>query len=220
MNNAMLKTLFSFCGVVLLGLQLNAQIITTVAGGATGHGGYWGDGGPATDAEIGYFGCVAVDGNRNVYIADGNNNRIRKVDALSGIITTVAGTGIAGYNGDGIIATTAQLNYPSYVTVDPAGNLFIQDPNNNRIRKVDIATGIITTFAGNGSPGFGGDNGPATAAQVMASAIAWDIYGNFYIADAGNRRIRKVNPLGIITTIAGNGVWYYRGWGACYSGYY
>ena len=204
----MKKKLFCYLVFVLINVNANlyAQIITTIAGGATGHGGYWGDEGPATAAEISTFGGLAVDASGNIYIADGNNQRIRKVDAITGIITTVAGNGIAGYSGDGVLATNTQLNNPSYVAVDPTGNLYIGDGINYRIRKVDATTSMITTFAGNGTAGFSGDHGPATAAQVMASAIACDAFGNLYLSDAGNRRIRKVNATGIITTIAGNGI--------------
>src|ERR1035437_10180841 len=206
--STMKKKLFCYLVFVLINVNANlyAQIITTIAGGATGHGGYWGDEGPATAAEISTFGGLAVDASGNIYIADGNNQRIRKVDAITGIITTVAGNGIAGYSGDGVLATNTQLNNPSYVAVDPTGNLYIGDGINYRIRKVDATTSMITTFAGNGTAGFSGDHGPATAAQVMASAIACDAFGNLYLSEAGNRRIRKVNTTGIITTIAGNGI--------------
>ena len=184
---------------------LYAQIMTTVAGGATGHGGYWGDGGPATAAQIGAFGGIAIDDYGNLYIGDGNNNRIRKVNSITGIISTYAGTGISGYNGDGIAATVAKLTNPNYVAVDPNNNLYIGD-GNYRIRKVDFLTGIISTYAGTGVAGYSGDGGLATAAQLRIAAFAFDKFGNFYMEDGENRRIRKIDNAGIITTIAGNGM--------------
>jgi trimeric autotransporter adhesin len=182
-----------------------AQIISTIAGGATGHGGYWGDGGPATAAQLGIFGGLAVDHSGNIYIADGNNQRVRKVDAATGIITTIAGIGIAGYNGDGILATSAKLNGPGIVSVDNSGNVYIGDGLNYRIRKVDVVTGIISTFAGNGINGYGGDGVPATSTAIKGGAFTFDRFGNFYMEDGANYRVRKINLAGIITTIAGTG---------------
>ncbi len=175
-------------------------IITTVAG--TGTGGFSGDGGPATSAQIRYPGSVALDASGNLYIAA--NHRIRKVDT-AGVITTVAGTGTQGYSGDGGAATSAQIRYPSSVALDASGNLYIAD-GNHRIRKVDASTGNISTVAGTGVQGFSGDNGPATSAQFnWPSGVAVDASGNLYIAD-GNNRIRKVDAAtGIITTVAGTG---------------
>jgi hypothetical protein len=149
---------------------------------------------------------VAVDGAGNLYIADADNDVIRKIDAVSGIITTVAGNGIPGDSGDGGLATGAQLFFPFRVAVDGAGNLFIAD-DNNRIRRVDAATGIISTVAGNGTAGFSGDDGPATAAQLNSPrGIAVDAAGNLYIAEFFNSRIRKVDAVtGVITTIVGDG---------------
>jgi Secretion system C-terminal sorting domain/NHL repeat len=188
-----------------------AQIITTVAGGATGHGGYWGDGGPATAAQIGIFGGLAVDNRGNIYIADANNFRVRKVDATTGIITTVAGTGTGGYNGDNIQATAAQIGtLAGLVVVDNFGNFYIDDGENNRIRKVDVSTGIITTFAGNGSSGFGGDGGPATNAPADFSCFGFDISGNVII-ETSDYRIRKIDVGGIIHTIGGIGITGYSG---------
>jgi large repetitive protein len=155
---------------------------------------------------------VALDGAGNLYIADTTNNRVRKVWAATGDITTVAGTGALGHNGDNGPATKAELNGPWGVTVDVSGNLFIGDTLNQRIRKVDIATGIITTVAGNGfqgsggAGGFAGDNGPATAAELsLPYAVAFDSTGNMYIPDSANNRIRKVDTTGTITTYAGTG---------------
>ncbi len=181
-------------------------VITTVAGngyvGQNGLGGYSGDGGPATSAELNNPVGIAVDTAGNLYIADAGNNRIRKVD-ITGIITTVAGNGTQGYSGDGGPATNAGLSGSSGVAVDTAGNLFIADAGNNRIRKVDI-TGIITTVAGNGNADFSGDGGPATAAELNSpTGVAVDTDGNLYIADYHNHSIRKVDTAGTITTIVG-----------------
>jgi sugar lactone lactonase YvrE len=176
--------------------------ITTVAG--SGFFGFSGDGGPATHAQLFYPSGVAVDPAGNLVVADVENHRIRRIDA-AGTITTVAGTGAAGFGGDGGPATSAQLTYPSGVAVDPAGDLFIGDTSNNRIRKVDTV-GTITTVAGTGTFGFGGDGGPATSAQLGGPfGVAVDPAGNLFIADHDNNRIRKVDPAGTITTVAGTG---------------
>ena len=177
--------------------------ITTVAG--NGEGGYGGDGGPAVQAQLSRPTRVAVDGNGILYIADRNNHRIRRVDA-SGTITTVAGNGVRGYSGDGGPAVQAQLNFPRGVSVDGAGNLYVADSGNDRIRRID-ASGTITTIAGNGVRGYSGDGGPAVQAQLaVPSGVAVDGNGNLYIADEYNSRIRRVDGSGTITTIAGNGI--------------
>jgi sugar lactone lactonase YvrE len=145
---------------------------------------------------------VAVDSAGNLYIADRANNRIRKVS--NGVIATVAGNGTLGFSGDNGPATSAQLNFPTGVAVDSAGSLYIADSINNRIRKV--SNGLITTVAGNGTSGFSGDNGPATSAQLsQPPGVAVDFVGNLYIADYFNNRIRKISN-GVITTVAGNGM--------------
>jgi Immunoglobulin I-set domain/NHL repeat len=186
-------------------------IITTVAG--NGSSGYSGDGGPATDAKLAYVEDVAVDGSGNLFIADTDNNRIRKVDT-NGIITTVAGKGPAvfgSYSGDGGAATNANLNAPYGVAVDVFGNLFIADMDNNRIRKVDT-NGIITTVAGNGSADYSGDGGAATNACLDAPyGVSVDVFGNLFFADSWNDRIRKVDAFGTITTVAGKDTWGYSG---------
>jgi sugar lactone lactonase YvrE len=183
-------------------------IITTVAGNGTF--GYSGDGGAATNAELGGPNGVAVDGSGNLFIADYNNDCIREV-GTNDIITTAAGNGTAGYSGDSGWATNAELNHPEGVVVDGYGNLYIADFGNNRIREVGT-NGIITTVAGNGTNGYSGDGGAATNAELHSpNGVTVDRYGNLYIADAGNERIREVGTNGIITTVAGNGVAGYSG---------
>ena len=163
-------------------------------------GDFGGDGGPAIQAQLDAPTGVAVDGAGNLYIADCDNSRIRKVDSI-GTITTIAGGG--GFGEDGGPATQARLNLPNGVAVDSAGNLYIADTNNDRIRKVDSA-GTITTIAGTGEQGFGGDGGPATQARLnYPYGVAVDGAGNLYIADRYNNRIRRVDSTGTITTIAG-----------------
>ncbi|HEY2016729.1 MAG TPA: IPT/TIG domain-containing protein [Bryobacteraceae bacterium] len=193
---------------VLLSFPAQAQsgyTITTFAG-AGGISGFAGDGGAATAAQLAGPICVAVDSSGNVYIADENNNRIRKVS--SGTITTVAGNGTQGYSGDGQAATSAMLHTPNAVAVDGSGNIYISDTQNLVVRKVDTK-GTITTIAGNnlaGGPGFTGDNGPAIQASLgFVSGLAVDGSGNIFIADPGNQRIRKVDSKGTITTVAGTG---------------
>ncbi|MEA1948214.1 MAG: sugar-binding protein, partial [Thermodesulfobacteriota bacterium] len=176
-------------------------IITTVAG--NGSSGYSGDGGPASEASLNRPYEVALDTSGNIYIADSWNQCIRKVDT-NGIITTVAGSGTWGYDGDGGLATEAQFRYPQGITVDLMGNLYIADTYNNCIRMVDNS-GIIITIAGNGTGGYSGDHGPATEAQLdEPSGVAVDTEGNLYIADWHNFVVRKVGTNGIITTYAGN----------------
>jgi len=179
--------------------------LSTFAG--TGTQGYSGDGGAAAAATLTQPQGVAVDALGNVYIADTFNHAIRKV-TTSGVISTVAGLGGpdgGGFAGDGAAATKARLELPRGVFLDPAGNIYIADSGNNRIRKVDISSGNISTIAGTGTGGFSGDGGPATAATVFNPlGGAADASGNIYIADTGNLRLRKVSG-GVITTIAGNG---------------
>ena len=176
-------------------------LITTVAG--TGAEGFSGDGGPATRAQLAYPRGLAVDSAGDLYIADVGNHRVRKVDVRTGLITTVAGTGAEGFSGDGGPATRAQLAYPRGLAVDSAGDLYIADVGNHRVRKVDGRTGRITTVAGTGTEGFSGDGGPATRAQLgYLDGLAVDSTGNLYIADAGFFRVRKVDGrTGLITTV-------------------
>jgi streptogramin lyase len=150
---------------------------------------------------------VAVDDSYNYYIADKANRRVRRVDAETGIITTVAGDGTDGYSGDGGQGTDAQLGEPWDVAVDSNGDLYIADRKQHVVRKVTVATGIITTYAGNGSSGWDGDGGPATLAKMVEpSGLAFDASDNLYIADKNKHVVRKVDAAtGIITTHAGNG---------------
>ncbi len=225
-------------------------MIRLVAG--DGSAGYSGDGGPATSAALNSPYGVAVNAAGNLFIADYGNQRVRKVTP-DGIISTVAGNGAYGYSGDGGPATSAKLYMPYSVAVDTAGDLFIADFYNDRIRKVtpsgiintiamlhyptgvavDAAgnsyiiaqtsgshsdvykatpAGIVSMVAGNGTQGFSGDGGPATSAQLnIPKGVAVDTAGNLFIADAGNSRLRKVTPGGIISTVAGNGTDGYSG---------
>lgn len=182
--------------------------ITRFAG--TGESGYSGDGGNASEARLKIPAGLTFDNKGNLYISDRDNHRVRKVDTR-GIITTVIGNGIAGFSGDGGKATEAQINLPSGVVVDDNGNIYVSDRSNDRIRKVN-SKGIITTIAGNGIDGYKGDSGPATEAQLSRPfGLALDKKGNLYIADRGNNRVRKVNPQGIITTVAGDGSFFFMG---------
>lgn len=193
-------------------------IISTYAG--TGDASYTGDGGSAVKATLNTPSGVALDGAGNLYIADSGNNVVRKIVPSTGIITTVAGTGVAGYSGDTGAATSAMLDQPLGITVDAGGNLYIADTSNQRIRRVDAGTGIITTVAGNGDPSgngdgkgtFSGDGGPATSAGLsLPYAVAFDGTGNMYIPDSANNRVRMVNTAGVISTFAGSAVAGYAG---------
>jgi streptogramin lyase len=176
--------------------------IQTIVG--TGAHGFQGDGGPAVLASLNDPKGLALDLYGNLLIADSINHRIRKVDA-NGIITTIAGTGLAADSGDGGPAALASLNKPRTLSVAPDGSLLIAEPLGNRIRRID-PLGIITTVAGTGVPGFSGDGGPAVAAQLNSPrGVTADAAGNVFIADSDNNRIRRVDRYGIITTIGGNG---------------
>jgi len=184
------------------------NIIGTVTGNGTG--GFSGDGGPASSALIHSPYGIAMDASGNLFIADRDNARIRKVTP-DGNITTVAGSGSTGFSGDGGPATSARLDFPLGVAVDAAGNIFIADRNNHRVRKVS-PEGIISTFAGSASAGFAGDGGSATAARLsLPESVAVDSAGDVFIADTGNSRIRKVTPDGVISTAAGTGTYGFNG---------
>lgn len=176
-----------------------AGIITTIAGNGTA--GYAGDNGPATAATLNYPYDVAADKWGNVYITDGLNNSIRKVDTF-GIISTVAGNGVAGNFGDGGAASSALVYAPVNIAVDTFGNIYFT--SDNVVRKIDIISGLISTVAGNHVPDYSGDSGPATNAQIASNGIVVDFSGNIYLADFDNNCIRKVNNLGIISTIGGH----------------
>lgn len=213
------------CGEIFA-VSLNGQVTPVVGTGVTG---YSGDGGPATNAQIASGASGFLDSTGNLYIADAGNDRIRVVNMQStpitvqgvtiapGTIQTVAGNGTAGYNSDNIPATSAELNLPSSVVVNSAGNIFIADEDNYRIR--EVSAGVITTIAGTGTSGYAGDNGPATSAEInLVTSLALDSSGNIYLADSGNQRVRVINrqtsfiviqtvgiSAGGIATIAGNG---------------
>lgn len=185
---------------VIRKVTVSTMIITRVAGNATA--GFSGDGSAATKAQLNFPSGLAVDSSGNVYIADSLNFRIRKVSGLN--ISTVAGNGGLSYSGDGGPASSAQLDAPQAVAVDSSGNFYIADTQNSVVRKV-TASGAISTIAGNGTAGFGGDGGAPTAAQLNhPQGIAVDSSGNVYIADTQNARVRKISG-GTITTVAGNG---------------
>ena len=191
-------------------VQATGEIITIAGNGTAG---YKGDNGPATAAEINSPRGISIDASGDLFIADWGNNVIRELVATTGDIITVAGNGTAGYSGDNGPATSAKLNAPNFVAVDPAGNLFIGDANNNAIREVFKATGDIITFAGNGTAGYKGDNGPATAAELNGPlGVAFDSVGDVFIADDHNDVVREVvKATGDIITVAGNGTAGYSG---------
>jgi len=180
-------------------------IISTVAG-IVGQCTFSGDDGQATAAKLDFPQGLTVDASGNLYIADTDSHRIRKIDVATGIITTVAGNGTAGDAGDGGQATAAELDSSQDMAVDATGNIYISDWLNNKIRKVDATTGIITTIAGTGDSGFSGDGAAATAAKLKSpSGITVDAAGTIYFSDRGNDRIRKIATDGIITTVVGKG---------------
>jgi len=182
-------------------VDATTQQITTIAGGSTP--GSTGDNGPATGARLFVPQGLAFDADGHLYIADSFNARVRRIDAVSGDITTVAGSATSGSGGDGLQATSAQLSNPTAVALDGAGNLYIADRNNHRVRRVDAA-GVITTVAGTGTLGELGDGGLATAARLQfPSGVAADAAGNVYVADTDNHRLRRIDPGGVITTVGG-----------------
>jgi sugar lactone lactonase YvrE len=185
-------------------------VITTVAG--TGKPGYGGDSGPATLALLDAPAGIAVGLGDSVFVADTGSNRVRMISA-DGTISTIAGTGEAGYAGDGGMANQAVLNSPQGLAVDAEGNLYVADSFNDRVRKIDLQ-GVITTIAGDGVPGYSGDGGPATQAGLSLAtgplsgagqALALDSEGDLFVADGGNNSVREVNVGGVIHTVAGSG---------------
>jgi sugar lactone lactonase YvrE len=205
-----------FFGSIVAVIEISPDgTIHTVAGSTFG---FSGDGGPATNAQLAYPGGVALDGAGNLYIADIQNHRVRKVTP-DGIISTIAGSSTTtsntgcchpspgGFSGDGGPAIDAQLSFPADVAVDVAGNVYIADWGNNRIRKVST-DGIITTIAGNGIQGYSGDGGPASSASLSGpTALAVDGGGNIYVADPGNNAIRILQPVGqsMMSTVKAQG---------------
>lgn len=177
-------------------------IINTIAG--NGAQGFSGDGGAASAAQLNHPIGVAVGGDDAIYISDAQNHRVRKVSA-AGVISTIAGTGTAGFSGDGAQALTAQLNFPGSLAIDAAGSLYVADYANNRVRKI-ATDGTMSTFAGTGTGGAAGDNAAATAAQLLGPfALAMGSNGSLLIADQVNNRVRRVASSGVITTVAGGG---------------
>jgi len=180
--------------------EVSAGTITTIAG--IGTLGFSGDGGAAGKAALGLSVGLAVDNSGNLYVADTQNARLRRISS-GGVITTVAGDGLYSYGGDGGSAASAQLSAPHGMAVDSLGNVYIADTTNNRVRMVS-PSGIITTVAGSGAQGYSGDGGPAASAALnRPEGVALDFFGNLYIADTNNNAIRKVSTSGTITTIAG-----------------
>jgi sugar lactone lactonase YvrE len=188
-----------------------SSFIYTVAG--NGSNGYSGDGGPATSAQLNHPTAAVMDTAGNLYLSDTTNAIVRKVAAGTGIITTFAGTGTRGYSGDNGPASSAQLNFPTGLALDNANNLYIADSENVVVRKVALATGVITTVAGNGTGGAAGSGGPATSAQLNGPmGLTIDGGGNLYIADFGSNRVLEVAAQsGVMTMIAGGGDTGYNG---------
>jgi trimeric autotransporter adhesin len=208
---------------VIRKITASTGIITTVAGNGVGAGtatgGFSGDGGLATQAELKKPNGIAVDSDGNLFISDMDNQRVREVDAATGIITTIAGNGTYGYSGNGGAATSAMMGNPQQLALDGSGNLYIAEQGESVVVKVDLSTGIITTVAGDGTTGrdngtatptIVGDGGLATKAKLaQPQGVALDAAGNIFIADSNNGRVRKVTAsTGIITTVVGSRIGY------------
>jgi trimeric autotransporter adhesin len=204
-------------------IAASTGIITTVAGNGAGDGcssgSFSGDGGPATKAELYCPYGVAIDASGDLFISDSDNQRVREVNARTGVITTIAGNGTYGYSGNGGAATDAMIGNPQQLALDSSGNLYIVEQGKCVIAKVNLSTGIISTVAGNGTIGTGvtstgsvvkGDGGPATMAQLsLPQGVALDPAGNIFIADSGSQRVRKVDAsTGVITTVVGTTLGY------------
>ncbi len=208
---------------VIRKITVSTGIISTVAGTGSTSGGYNGDNIQATAATLYYPDDVVLDSNDNLYICDRYNNRIRKVDVSTGLITTIVGTGATSSTGDGSAASSATINGPSYNRFDSAGNLYVSESNGNRIRKVAIiaptmtptyypslsphSISIISTIAGTGASSYSGDGGQASSATINGpQGIVIDSNGNVFFADMYNCRIRKITAsTGIISTYVGTG---------------
>jgi len=201
---AVLLLLAGALSLSFLTLAAEQTAISTVAG--TGQRGYFGDGGPASRAQLNNPYGITIGPGGALYVCDMDNHVVRKV-SRDGTISTIAGNGRRGYSGDGQKATEASLNEPYEVRFDPKGNLFVVERMNHVVRFVDVRTGLIRTVAGNGKAGFSGDEGPAVSASLHEPhSIQLDGKGNLYICDIRNHRIRRVNlKSGIITTFAGTG---------------
>ena len=197
---------------MILKVSAATGIVTAVAGGGNPGSGV-GDGGQATSAKLSWPWGLAVDGLGNLYIGDYTNNRIRLVTAATGVITTIAGTGTAGYSGDGGAATSALINAPTSIALDASGNVYVSTYGDSRVRMIDAVTKNISTVAGNGTAGYAGDGGAATGAELnQPEGVVVDPSGNIYIADTTNNRIRMVSAsTGNIQTIIGNGGYQYVG---------
>ena len=204
-SQSLVRAISLLCLATLWSFPASTQIVSTVAGG------FVGDGRKATQASFQAPHSVVLDRHHNAYITDYYTHRIRKITP-DGKISTYAGTGIAGYNGDGISAGSATLNWPAAITLDPAGNIVFADSWNARVRKIDIATAIITTIAGTGVYGYSGDSLPATQATLERPwGVLYDSAGNLYISDSAASVVRMVNTQGIISTFAGTGQHGYNG---------
>ncbi|MBI3326673.1 MAG: hypothetical protein HYZ81_08230 [Nitrospinae bacterium] len=186
-------------------MRVPPGVLQTVVG--TGEKGYAGDGGPAAQALLNEPFMCAFDRQGNLYVAEAMSHCVRRIDKLTEVITTVAGTGVQGYTGDGGLATRATLNQPYSLQIASNGDIYIVDRLNAVIRKVEAATGIITTVAGTGEPGYSGDGGPGTRAQLREPNDCFlDGRGGLLIADIQDQRIRRLDlRTGIITTFAGTG---------------
>ena len=205
MRTILALLLLSPVSCLLSPAHASAGTISTVAG--TGQPADGGDSGPALETNIGDPFGVEIGPDGALYICEVKNHRVRRLDLKSGELTTVAGCGQKGYAGDGGPATAAKLNEPYEVRFDTAGNMLFVEMQNHLVRRVNAKSGTISTVAGTGKAGFGGDGGPATKAQFSSPhSIALDKHDNVYIADIANHRIRKVDAqTGVVTTIAGNG---------------
>jgi hypothetical protein len=198
-----MKYFVTLCLFVLSRMCVYGQVIVTVAG--TGVNGYSGDGGPATNCKMTFPLDLTFDRLGNLYFTDDAVSCVRRISA-DGLISRYAGTGISGYGGDGGLATDANITGGGFLATDKWNNVYLSDGGNHRIRKITFG-GLITTVAGTGTAGYNGDGIPATNAQLNgAQGIAVDEFGNIYVCDRRNYRIRKIDTAGIIHTVTGNGV--------------